>query len=204
MSQSSIYETLSILIPVDCTIIEIGAHIGTDTEKLYYHLAPSEYYAIEPDERNISALVSLRLPIKIIKSAIGNINGEVDFWYSSGQTPHNRLHTDSNSLLKPITNSNRPKWVTFEQGKVLCNRLDDLLPYVRGIDLIWMDIQGAELLAIEGGQKVFSRAKYLYTECQEGRYYNQPGLDGILQALPGWELVFKVGDNVLLRNKERI
>lgn len=199
MSQS-IYETLASLIPVDCTIIEIGAHIGTDTVKLYHYLAPAEYYAIEPDNRNILELIKLRLPIQIIKGAVSNANGVQPFWLSSGVTPHGRIHTDSNSLLKPIATQDRPSWVNFRESRITCFTLDDIHPFPDKIDLIWMDIQGAELKAIEGGQRVFSRTKYLYTECQENRYYNQPGLYRILKALPDWEMVLRNGDNVLLRN----
>lgn len=197
-----IYETLANLIPVDCTIIEIGAHIGTDTRELYYRLAPKNYYAVEPDNRNIIELVKLRLPIQIIKGAISDTNGVQSFWLSSGYTPHGRLHTDSNSLLQPIDNPNRPGWITFRESRMTCFTLDSIHPFPDTIDLIWMDIQGAELKAIRGGFKVLSRTKYLYTECQEGRYYNQPGLDKILQALPGWELIERFGDNALLKNKQ--
>ena len=196
-----IYETLASLIPVDCTIIEIGAHIGTDTRELYYRLAPKLYYAIEPDNRNIIELIKLRLPIQIIKGAVSSTNGVQSFWLSSGHTPHGRLHTDSNSLLEPMDNPNRPGWIKFRQDKVQCFKLDDIHVFPDTIDLIWMDIQGAELLAIQGGFKTLAKTKYLYTECQENRYYNQPGLHKILQALPGWELIERFGDNALLKNK---
>jgi len=192
-----IYHHLARLIQPGSTIIEIGAHIGTDTAKLYHLLKPARYYAIEPDPRNIKRLEALDLPICIIQTAIGNCNYRVPFWYSHGRTPKGREHTDSNSLLEPV---NQPEWVTFEMRTVVMSMLDTLMVDLEQIDLIWMDVQGAELLVIEGATQTLKKTHYLYTECQEGRYKGQPGLKGIMKVLSGWEMVLRNGDNVLLRN----
>lgn len=191
-----IYQHLAQLIKPGGTIIEIGAHIGTDTAKLHHLLKPSCYYAIEPDPRNIKRLEALALPIRIIQTAVGERNGRAPFWYSSGQTSKGREHTDSNSLLEPV---NQPEWVTFKAGTVVMSMLDTLTIDLGWIDLIWMDVQGAELLVIEGARQTLKKTHYLYTECQEGRYIGQPGLKGILAALSGWEVVLRNGDNVLLK-----
>lgn len=196
----SIYPKLRELIQPGCTIIEIGAHIGTDTAKLYKQLKPRRYVAIEPDQRNIKELIKLHLPISIVMFAVSNVTGTQDFWLSQGKIPHrDRIHTDSNSLLKPLKNTQRPAHVTFRKSTIKCYRLDDIIND-KLIDLIWMDVQGAELLVIEGGQRTFEKTRYLYTEVQEGRYQGQPGLDGVMAALPGWEAIYKNGDNVLLEN----
>jgi hypothetical protein len=78
--------------------------------------------------------------------------------------------------------------------------LDTLMFDLEQVDLIWMDVQGAELLVIEGARQTLKKTHYLYTECQEGRYRGQPGLNRIVKELPGWEMVLRNGDNVLLRN----
>jgi FkbM family methyltransferase len=194
-----IYQRLAQLIKPGGAIIEIGAHIGTDTVRLYRLLEPARYYAIEPDPRNIKRLEALGLPVRIIQTAVSNRDGRAPFWYSGGQTRKGREHTDSNSLLEPVK---QPDWVTFERGTVVTSTLDTLFPGPAPFDLIWMDVQGAELLVIEGARETLKKTDYLYTECQEGRYMGQPGLKGILAALPGWEAVLKNGDNVLLRNKK--
>lgn len=197
----SIYPMLQNLISPNSIIIEIGAHIGTDTQKLYELLKPKKLYAIEPDPRNIIELVRLHLPIKVIKCAIGNTNGRVAFYRSSGLIPgKNRVHTDSGSLLKPVDHPNRPKWVTFDKTEVFCFRLDDLMRDIDRVDLIWMDVQGAELMVIEGGYDTLAKTKYLYLECQEERYEGQPGEAKVLEALKGWSIVERSGDNILLKN----
>lgn len=205
----SIYHKLGKILPVIASpiIIEIGAHIGTDTKKIARLLQrPYLYIAIEPDKRNHPKLKELceRLDITLVPFAIGDKTGEVNFWYSEGRS----LATDFNSLKRPIKTSGRPDWVEFKRGRVQCLRLDDLVfnelffeNDSQNIDLIWMDVQGAELEVIRGATKTLERTRYLYTECQEGRYEGQPGFARIMMALSGvWEIVYKDPANVLLRN----
>jgi len=195
-----IHRKLKELIKPGGVIVEIGAHIGTDTTKLHNNLKPVVLYAFEPDPRNYSKLEDLNLEnVEICDVFIGNKDETVLVWWSYGETPNGREHTDSNSLMKPKDNA---PWVKFRKGVSCCYTLDSIyfLKKIK-IELIWMDVQGAEILIIEGGRSVLSRTKYLYTECQEGRYEGQFGLDKILAALPNWKLVERFGDNALLRNE---
>jgi len=201
-----IYQKLKeILSPVEKpVVVEIGAHIGTDTTKLCKMLrSPYKYFAVEPDSRNFEKLrpVCEEYDAIFMPFAFGAKTDFLPFWYSSGDNGK-RTHTDSNSLKKPIDTPKRPAFVTFEKGKTLVFRLDIILSayLLNHIDLIWMDVQGAELDVFEGGKEALKITRYIYTECQEGRYKGQPGLSGILEALPDWEMVLKNGDNVLLRN----
>jgi FkbM family methyltransferase len=203
-----VYQKLQELINPGCTIIEIGAHIGTDTIKLYRKLEPVRYFAIEPVYANINWLIRLIVKeklsgITLIPCAIGIKDGYVPFYFSGGKAPgHKRRHTDSSSLMQPAGNIKQRPWMTFEKSMVECQRLDTVYrQYLKDavIDLIWMDVQGAEFLVIEGGREALARTRYLYTECQEKRYLGQPGLVKIQAALPGWETILKDGDNVLLR-----
>ena len=192
-----IHKKLIELIKPDGVIIEIGAHIGTDTVKLHNNLKPAVLYAFEPDPRNYYKIENLNLEnVEICDVFVGNVNRIVPVWWSYGQTPNGRDHTDSNSLMEPKNNAS---WIKFRKGVAYCHTLDSMyfLEKVK-VDLIWMDVQGAELLVIEGAIETLNRTKYLYTECQEGRYEGQPGLDKILAVLPNWKLVEKFGDNVLL------
>lgn len=204
-----IYRELKKLIKLNGIIVEIGAHIGTDTIKLYRQLKPARHFAIEPVDDNVQKLIKLivknRLNIDVVPSAIGNVDGYVPFYFSDGHAPGNkRRHTDSSSLMKPGNNLKQRPWMRFEKGMIFCQRLDTFYRQNLGdaiIDLIWMDVQGAELLVIAGGQKALAKTRYLYTECQEERYQGQPGLEKIRRVLPGWKIVLMNGDNVLLENK---
>lgn len=188
------------------TIIEIGAHIGTDTKKLVKLLkSPYTYLAIEPDIRDHKQLTQVcqGSKVQMLPAAAGVKNDVIPFYYSTGRRNKGaREHTDSSSTKEPIITAKRPAWIEFDRGYVICMKLDwiSTLYQLDHIDLIWMDVQGAELEVFEGGQNTLSKTDYIYTECQEGRYKGQPGLRGILGALPGWEVVLRNGENVLLRN----
>lgn len=203
-----IYKKLREILPkIDHpVIVEIGAHIGTDTVKLVRLLTkPYIYLAIEADIRNHHRLNQICQvnEISVLPVAVGNKNDVVEFHYSKGKAGK-REHTDSSSLKKPLSTKRRPSWVTFNQGYVISLELDWIFKVynLRHIDLIWMDVQGAELEVFEGGKKALKNTSYIYTECQAGRYEGQPGLKGILKALPGWEKVLMNGENVLLKNEK--
>lgn len=69
------------------------------------------------------------------------------------------------------------------------------------IDFIWCDIQGAEAALIQGGRNTFENVRYFYTEYDNAESYaGQKDLAGIMELLPGWEIVEDYGGDVLLRN----
>jgi FkbM family methyltransferase len=189
------------------TVIEIGAHMGTDTIRLVHMLQyPYRYLAIEPDSRNLAKLHPLLkdFQVEIIPKAIGSVDGVVPFNFSSGIVPGTQKNiTDCNSLMQPKANIKVRPWMTFEKSEVHCITLDRLcLKYgIEHIDLIWMDVQGAELEVFKGGQRALQQTDYIYTECQENMYHGQPGLSKILEVLPMFEMIVKNGDNVLLRRE---
>jgi FkbM family methyltransferase len=203
-----IYKKLREILPkIDHpVVVEIGAHIGTDTAKLARLLKkPFVYLAIEADIRNhqqLERVCNENGVSGVLPTAIGRANEIVPFYYSTGSKKGQREHTDSSSLKEPIQTSKRPPWVKFSQGYVISMTLDHIfsLYNLKHIDLIWMDVQGAELDVFEGGRMALKNTSYIYTECQAGRYEGQPGLKGILGALSGWERVLMDGENVLLRN----
>ncbi len=205
-----IYRKLREILPKidNPVVVEIGAHLGTDTAKLVKLInKPYIYLAIEADIRNHQQLgkVCIENDISaVLPAAIGKKNDIVPFYYSTGSKKGKREHTDSSSLKKPIKTDRRPPWVEFNQGYVISMTLDHIFTIykLKHIDLIWMDVQGAELDVFEGGRRALEHTSYIYTECQAGRYEGQPGLKGILEALPGWEKVLMNGENVLLRNGE--
>lgn len=202
-----IYRKLKTILPQlnNAVIVEIGAHIGTDTLRLCQLLTmPYTYLAIEPDVRNFNRLgpICEKVNAKLLPLAIGAKNDIVSFWFSNGGNEE-RLFTDCNSLKKPIDCPQRPANIEFRQGSIVCSDLDWIFSIynLKHIDLIWMDVQGAELEVFAGAKLTLHNTDYIYTECQDGRYEGQQGLKGILEVLPNWEVVLKNGENVLLKNK---
>lgn len=187
-------------------IFEIGAHIGTSTEKIRSIAPDSIYYAFEPDIRNLKILWSLfQGPrITIVSKAVGRVDGQVPFWQSGGINKSGRLHTDSSSIKRPVAHAKMFPWMKFTESTCECIRLDTFIKIkdINHIDLIWADVQGAELDVIEGGQEAFKRTHWFYTEyMKEPRYEGQPNLLQIMDKLPGeWRVHIQWPMDALLEN----
>lgn len=202
-----IYSYLKEILPVtqNPVIIEIGAHIGTDTDKILSLCHDAEYYAIEPDERNHpmlrKVLDNYRLKghfIALVNYAISDQNGLSTFYLSQGKhRTGKRELTDCNSLLRPL--SNHP--LKFRSEMVVTSKLDTLLGFLSYVTLIWADIQGGELNMLKGATETLKRTDYLYLECQTGKYHNRPTKAELLAQVPEFEQVFFDGGNVFLRRK---
>lgn len=195
-------------------VIELGAHNGTDTEWMLARLRrPYTYIAVEPDERNVARLLTLAYgeSLRVIAAAVGNKNGVTTFYRSGGNPGGSRSkgwneHTDSGSLKKPVGFRHRYPWMQFTESRVLVYELDVIAKNERlgDVDLIWADIQGAELEMIEGGKLTLARTRFLYTECYANPvlYEGQPTFEQIVAALPGrWRVVFRTHTDVLLENE---
>ena len=72
---------------------------------------------------------------------------------------------------------------------------------IEAIDFIWLDVQGAEMDVIRGGEKVLVKTRYIYTEYSDQELYEgQSPLDQLLNALPAFKIVERYRGDVLLEN----
>ncbi len=83
------------------------------------------------------------------------------------------------------------------QVEVDCTRLDDLCEklQIEAIDLIWMDLQGAELIALQSAGALLEKVRYIYTEVSHRPIYKGQCLfedvDAFLKAR-GFRLCTKI------------
>lgn len=210
-------------------IVEVGAHIGTDTVQLAKFVGKGKMVSFEPDPRNIPILKKRieenGLKIQLVEKAIGDKVGNAEFYLSSGIPPYDddhiaetKQHTASSSLKAPKNHLERFPWVKFDDvHPVSVTSLDaffgislaepdrtSLNGFPEGtIDILWVDVQGAEFDLIVGGTKVLAQTKFLFTEFNNDEMYEgQANLDKLLASLPGdWGLVHIFGDEILLQNK---
>jgi FkbM family methyltransferase len=138
------------------------------------------------------------------KTAVGATEGITRLYRSRKKT--GEPWTASSSTHKPKNVLAAYPWLEFPDSiEVPVTTLDVYCEQhnIRQVDFVKMDVQGAEIDVIRGGQATFARTKYLLTEVVENEEYEgQLGLDGLVAALPGkWSLVERLLNDALLINE---
>lgn len=153
------------LLPTEGTLLEIGANIGT--QSVYFALSGhfKRVVSIEPDPRNADLLErnivdnGLTGRILPVRCAAGESEGTIDFFQ------HRDNHGKSSALpasaqgIKP----DRQTRITVPVRPV-GDILADLAIAPQEIDLIWMDIEGYEPVAVRAMQPLLDRRTPFYLE----------------------------------------
>lgn len=202
----------------DPIILEIGCNDGTDTNLLLGQFPQGQIHCFEPDPRAIDrfsrTVHSNRVYLNQV--AVSDRDRTTTFYGSAGQPESRANHYCrlpewdlSGSLCKPTGHLKMSPWVTFPENRqyqVRTQRLDSWLiarPWIKEIDFIWTDVQGAEALLIQGAAEALKRTRYFYTEYYDTPMYEgQPNLKQLQAMLPGFELVAKYHtDNALFKHR---
>jgi FkbM family methyltransferase len=211
----NIYQFIKLNLNQDSVLFEIGSHFGLDTKE--FLATTSNIHCFEPDPRNIKMFKSLDLPVKLNEFAVSNVDGNMDFYLSSGsvyeskygpthqEIVNNNDWSSSSSLKKPKNHINETPWVKFDLVvNVETKRLDTyaMQNNITKIDFIWMDVQGAELDVIMGMGNLKNNIKYIYTEYSDKELYeSQPNKNQIMNELgEGWGVIYDFGGDILLKN----
>ncbi len=194
-------------------IVELGAYHGEDSAWMR-QVAPSYHMnvLVEPDSRNflhvLRSVQGCSRNTMPVMAAIANYTGMIAF--------HGGLNKDqpagvsaSGSIRNPTAHRELFPEITFPDNlvtRVQCFTLDDLMESVteqiESVDLLWVDIQGAERDMIAGGQRTLKNTRYLFIEAEEQQFYEgQAVRPELLAMLPGWEVIGEFDYNLLLRNQ---
>lgn len=143
------------------TILHVGAHYG---EELVDYIA-----AGWGSKKRIWVEAQSDLAQNLQKKFINDrdIVLEACVWSVSGEEKvfNNATNSQSSSLLEFAEHSvDYPEITKMSETRMITIRLDDLLPEQEKIDLVNLDIQGAELEAIKGLGQLASDVKWIYTE----------------------------------------
>lgn len=195
------------------TLIEIGSNDGSHTRQFAEAFPNAQIYGFEPDARawaNLVKAIESHSNVHVRNIAISDVDGEADFFNSGGRPPELAEETPewgwdkSGSLCEPTGHRVKHPWCRFEQvSRVKTRTLDTVTAELSlsGIDIIWMDVQGAEKLVLSGAQRSLRFTRFLYTEfSNEELYKGQPNLQEIMSLVPGFSVAALFENDVLLKN----
>lgn len=158
----------------DCTIVEVGCHVGIDTLQLSLTFPKAKILAFEPNLKLLFEAHSrtrLRANVTLFPVALSDQCEARPFFVSSGSS------TGSSSLLRPTLHLEHHPEVQFRNEDtqlVFTSTLDEIQAHLEleSIDLLWIDVQGAELEVLRGCQKTLPQIRYIYTEVSINPLYS--------------------------------
>lgn len=169
-------------------IFEIGACEGEDSIKYAWLFPFSKIYCFEPLPDNIKLIHDNFLKYGVLNAtyynkALSSKNGTAEFYVSSGR-PKGASDSDwdygnkSSSLLPPAKHLETARFIQFDKRievetitlKSFCNTNN-----INSIDFIHMDVQGAELMVLEGAGDFIASINAIWLEVSKvDLYKNQP------------------------------
>lgn len=190
-------------------IMEIGSNDGEHT-RLFSQLFPAaRIYCFEPDpraaarwKRNLGA----QPHVQLFELAISDHCGEVQFFPSAGdERGDSGAHDASGSIRRPKEHLSISPEITFGARVVVPTLTLDAFctqHHIDAIDLLWMDVQGAEIDVIRGGKHALSRTRFIYTEYSDLELYEgQLSLRALLRELPEFQVKVRYPEDVLLAHR---
>lgn len=196
------------------TILDIGANDGGTSAQFSNWFPDAKIFSFEPDQRPITRFKQnfahlLQDRISLFEGVISDINGEIDFFMSDGKGQNLNWYESgwdlSGSIKKPLEHLIENPDVTFPKSiRVKSITLDSWSEKsnVKHADLIWVDVQGAELNVIRGGKKLLRQTRFLYMEYADKELYEgQASVQELTAELPEFEVVQVYAGDVLFRNR---
>lgn len=181
-------------------IFDIGSRDCQQSIEFYKTFPNAKIYAFEC---NPNMLPTCRENIKnytdritLVEGAVTDYDGEITF-YPINTEKTITSHKDGNPGASSIFKSNGTYTIeqyVQDEVTVNCHRLDTVMQRLQipRVDLIWMDLQGAELLALKGLGLHLATVEYIHTEVSlKEMYTNQvmfPELNDFLVKEFGFEL----------------
>jgi len=140
-------------------VVDAGANIGYYTILLSRLVGETgRVYAFEPSKNSIKLLKkNLKFNkctnVELIPKALSNKEGKISFYI-------NPLDKGNNSIKKAEGS---------KEVKVMCTKLDNCIPSNKQIALMKMDIEEAEVVALEGAEDTLKRCDKVVIEAPEDR-----------------------------------
>lgn len=163
-----------------CVIFDVGSRDGAQSVEFYHAFPHARIYAFECNPNTLDLCRANIAPfadrITLIEGAVCDYDGRIAFYPID---PERTITTwaDGNPGASSLFRSNGQYTVeTYVQNEteVPCHRLDTVMRDhgIERVDLVWMDIQGAELLALQGMGAHLDGVDYLHVEVSHRAIYD--------------------------------
>jgi FkbM family methyltransferase len=170
-------------------VFDIGSRDGLQAVELSKLFREADIVAIECNRETLEKCrrnVAQRPRITLVDKAINSYTGRCPF-YPIDPVRTITTWADGNpgaSSLFIATGEYPIEKYVQNKDEVDCIRLDDLCRQLQidVIDLIWMDLQGAELLALQSAGALLDKVRYIYTEVSHRPIYDGQCLFDELEA----------------------
>jgi FkbM family methyltransferase len=127
------------------TVLDVGANIGIYTEFLAKLVGPAgRVVAFEPEQQNVERLrVATRkyTQVEVVHAAVSNVSGSLKLYIADDLNVDHRSYSPDEE--RPCV-------------EVRALAIDDFVAPGKHVDVIKMDIQGAELAALRGARRLLS------------------------------------------------
>ena len=193
-------------------ILDIGACEGEDSIRYKRMFPRATVYSFEPLPYNLSKikdnfiLFGVDDSIEVMPFALSDTEGIATFYVSSGAPPQKRNDENwnygnkSSSLLEPATGlKENYAWLDFlEKIEVKTKRLDEFWREkdLKQVDLIHMDVQGAEIKVLEGAGTSLDFVKAIWTEVENVELYKSQPLKQDVEDFMNLHGFIKLADTV--------
>lgn len=177
------------------TIFDIGACEAEDSVRYANLFSNSKIYAFEPRSDNIATAKKIiqkynKENIILEELALSNKSGKAVFHLSAGEPKKLKNDKDwnygnkSSSLLSPSNEIEKHHgWLKFDKKiDVTTERLDSYVKRnrIHSIDISHLDVQGAELMVLEGAGSFIENMKVIWLEVESVELYkDQPLKDDV-------------------------
>ncbi len=168
---AGVFSLLKNLLPTNPVILEAGALTGNTAKQMAKLWPDSEIHTFEPVPEHYANLVKNTSSFKNIITyplALSDRQGTATFFVSERTTKPGKPSA-SGSLLSPKEHLNFSKSVVFPTQIAVTTTTIDLWvkeKMISKIDLMWLDMQGHELAALQHATTILPSVKLVYMEVE--------------------------------------
>jgi FkbM family methyltransferase len=185
----------TVQIPENGLIVECGSRDCLDAIEVLNCYNPRKIYSFECNPESIQVCkhnIANYDNIELVESAVGNCDDVIDFYATDMEKSKDKNIGASSALF----HNRGQKDFIQKKISVPCTRLDTFMNNnnIENIDLLCLDLQGYEKVALEGMGERIKDVSYIITEVNFESYYEDSVLfDDLLVFLNEKGFLFQVG-----------